>query len=671
MAGTLHTREMPTARNTHRGGRRLGSTTTESDCPSRMFDMTASLSEETTSMSLGGCGVLRRGKHKPCKKESAASSASNPSSEAISSDNHRPRYRHNHHHHHRRQRPAASTQSLPTLSTHSMYTSSTSDGSSDEDSSRYCARRAKTSGSDSELSTSPGATMSSLMSMPEPISEISTFGICKKENSLSSISSDDTSKTPHGGRDCLVFNPKDMTKSNKPVPKSTSPASGKKVHTRPTGYTTRSKAPPHREPDDEKPRCAERLPPVPEPVSGCAYPGVLGTVVLYERFSKFRLLNPRNLVLYDPLAERPPLEADSSSSLLGSVRHGLCGASGGHRVGNHGEIPANDKAERSHPAAAVSRMRYVLMGSNDDGGILADNAVVNNEDPDFVELRSMPFINTVPPAGQTYDDCCYGPSSDGYKDHYKFVVLSEYAFRASSAFEMYFSASVSVITERTEEHPFRHHASEVRDPQDDFRLATAGVALIDPETGVFAKLVMTNKSIYALYGVSPGQPTGASFMSAVRIGTRDERCPAEDFHDVGIGYDAGRHMMRWYLNGNEAWRVLQIGHRPADIRAEMVLDDGRSHCSVAPKQLCISFGTYTFLDAHRTDGGWSRPLVRLIGGYGAYAHPRQVDPVTSEPICDETFVDDNCSPDHRLWGQGATLRMRYLRLTYRRSFGGQ
>jgi hypothetical protein len=309
----------------------------------------------------------------------------------------------------------------------------------------------------------------------------------------------------------------------------------------------------------------------------------------------------------------------------------------------------------------MSTVRFSMFGNH---YYTADDAQLEN-DMGFLNVSSQPFYNTTPYGAQ-------GATEDGYLDHYKFVAFSECAFPAQPCKELYYESCAAVMTQQTEDHPFRRDKHNVEDPLDDPRLATAGVSMFDFETHVLADVLFTNKSIYAAYGRLPtcreGSRDAAAFLAMTKIGTRDACKPLCDFQNVGIGYDKDRGLLRWYINGNETYRVTQIGHRPPNAKNSLVLDHGGREETVCPKQFWIGFGTYTYLDAHKpnnAEGAETRALVRLVSLPGYYFYPLRPDADTGAPVLDDTFYDDDSLPGSRVWGQGAILRLQHIKVSYR------
>jgi hypothetical protein len=135
----------------------------------------------------------------------------------------------------------------------------------------------------------------------------------------------------------------------------------------------------------------------------------------------------------------------------------------------------------------------------------------------------------------------------------------------------------------------------------------------------------------------------AAFSYAVPLA---RRAPA-GWHDLAISYDRAAGVVRWLIDGREAFAVDRLGRHLAS-REHLVLDHGGVEKDVAPAQLNCGMGLFTLLDA-RLPGDVGRGLVRLCAPDAFY-----VDPARGAPHR-QRFVDDESSPGGRLFGQGAAL----------------
>jgi hypothetical protein len=251
-------------------------------------------------------------------------------------------------------------------------------------------------------------------------------------------------------------------------------------------------------------------------------------------------------------------------------------------------------------------------------------------------------------------------------------LLSEFFFPVVLEEELIFETKLSVTTVRTEKNPFpKDTRGFLDDPLDDPRLASAGPLLYDPETQILAAIVFTNKSIFAVYARLPGcrlrAKDAASFVHMAKIGTRDFYDPLCDFDAVAIGFDAKRNILRWYVDGNEVFRVNQIGRRLPDNKIFLILDHGGRDVTVCPHQFAIGYGTFTFLDAHKPNnmiGCDNHALVRLTQQNDFYFYPFHANICTGCPVPDQSFFDPCGLECNRIWGQGASMRLLYAKVFY-------
>jgi len=239
----------------------------------------------------------------------------------------------------------------------------------------------------------------------------------------------------------------------------------------------------------------------------------------------------------------------------------------------------------------------------------------------------------------------------GTLDHVKWLVHATHVastgkpgFDAVPGERLTFEMTVSGRTYGTARHPFGTH---VADPDTDLRLAAVAVNCYDQETFLVFDFFLTNGQIYAVYERLPfaRQALGnyAAFTYAVPVATRT---PA-DWHDLAISYDRGSGVVRWLVDGSEAFRVDRLGCHLAS-REYLVLDHGGVQSPALPAQLNCGMGMFTMLDAALpgTDG---TGLVRVSAADGYY-----VDPVGGEPH-QQRFVDEKSLAANRLFGQGAEL----------------
>jgi hypothetical protein len=201
-------------------------------------------------------------------------------------------------------------------------------------------------------------------------------------------------------------------------------------------------------------------------------------------------------------------------------------------------------------------------------------------------------------------------------------------------------------------HPF---GSAVADPGGDPRLAVCGMPVQDLLTGAAFSFFLTNRRVYAFYERLPHHREHlgryGAFLHTVPVATRRP----EDEHHLRVAYDRSRGLARWFLDGVLVLSVDRIGRRLPS-RRHLVLDHGGTDVPVAPSQLALGLGIFTILDG-AAPGRPGSGLVRLDAARGHYRDPASGDGAP------QAFIDDASLADNRLWGQGAALRVRRLRVS--------
>jgi len=252
--------------------------------------------------------------------------------------------------------------------------------------------------------------------------------------------------------------------------------------------------------------------------------------------------------------------------------------------------------------------------------------------------------------------------------------------------------------------------SRIRNIQDDIRLCTAGINLLDQKTWMVADFFLSNQSIYAFYERLPFGRAGtpipselsnlyerlpevdghnppndyAAFSNAIRVGSRTAN-PEKDFHKLAIGINRDKDYIKWYIDGKEVFRVDQIGTRlPDEYR---LLEHGGQAQSVADElgPINIGFGTFSLLDmalpynySREYVQGDSQAISQLVqleldpplpnypSGYaelyqGLTGKQRGlIDPSETFAVTLGQFPNDN--QEIKLFGQGAVLRLKYIKV---------
>jgi len=242
----------------------------------------------------------------------------------------------------------------------------------------------------------------------------------------------------------------------------------------------------------------------------------------------------------------------------------------------------------------------------------------------------------------------------GTLEHVKYLAFANH--KASSGFNGFdavpgqvltFESWMSGRTYGTSGHPF---GDAVTDPEDDLRLASVGMPLLDEETSVIFDFFLSNRKVYVVYERLPftrqAQGNYAAFVYQIPVADREP----DDWHHFQISYDVAAGTVEWVLDGQEVFRVDRIGHLLPS-REHLVVDHGGEETTVAPRQLNPGFGMFTSLDYARPG---ERALVRISGVENYY-----YDTARGEPH-PQTFIDDKSAESNRLFGQGAEVRIRRL-----------
>jgi hypothetical protein len=104
--------------------------------------------------------------------------------------------------------------------------------------------------------------------------------------------------------------------------------------------------------------------------------------------------------------------------------------------------------------------------------------------------------------------------------------------------------------------------------------------------------------------------------------------------------------VRWLINGQEVYRVSQLGRRLTSSKT-MLVDHGGTEQTVQMRQLNCGMGMVTLLAGSI---GSQPGLVRLSNAYPFY------QPSKGAPTL-QSFVDEYSQQSSRLFGQGAEFRV--------------
>jgi uncharacterized protein DUF6081 len=194
-------------------------------------------------------------------------------------------------------------------------------------------------------------------------------------------------------------------------------------------------------------------------------------------------------------------------------------------------------------------------------------------------------------------------------------------------------------------HPFGEH---VTNPDDDMRLASVGMPLLDEETSVIVDFFLSNEQVYVVYERLPfsRQQMGnyAAFVYQIPVA---RRTPDQEHHFT-ISYDRAAGLVRWLLDGTEVYTVDKIGCH-LDSRQYLMVDHGGDEVCVEPRQLNAGMGMFASLD-YAAPGRTA--LVRVSDSEGYYYSTE------TGPPAPQRFLDDKSLETNRLFGQGAQIGVR-------------
>lgn len=255
----------------------------------------------------------------------------------------------------------------------------------------------------------------------------------------------------------------------------------------------------------------------------------------------------------------------------------------------------------------------------------------------------------------SHDDEAAGVS--GVLDHVKWLAYANHA--ASSGYpgwdgesgrEVACNSLIGGRTYGTAGHPF---GNAVKDHNNDMRLASFAMNVIDFDTFLVFDFFFTNEKIYAIYERLPFARgvygNYAAFTYLVPLASYDPL----DTRRVKLGYDKDNGIVRWYVDGVEKFRVDKLGYRLKS-RKYLTLDHGGTEALVSPNQISCGMGMFSLLDGELPS---HHALVRISATPNLY-----FDPTFGEPT-PQTFFDEDSLASNRLFGQGAEFRMKKLWVT--------
>lgn len=300
--------------------------------------------------------------------------------------------------------------------------------------------------------------------------------------------------------------------------------------------------------------------------------------------------------------------------------------------------------------------------TNGDDGFIADDGSYKLSAKEGLTLVTSKFKKTWPSKKHKNKDCSpVSKSKDGILDHIKTLLFLNSDFDVPDCGELYVEACVSAAIHNVKKHPF---GSAVLNHESDLRLGYSALVLMDPDSGLFLQVALTNDSIYAIYEIFPGEKEGgknsgrASFAVAHLIGRRNVLNPISDYVKVGLAIDK-RKGAKWYINNVLVWSFNRLGYLGAP--EHVLYQIPGEQRAIDPTCVNVGFGHFTMLDAvcpenHKDLDAAGKALVKLTNF--DYRHPWHSDYKVK-------FADDENRLEHRLFGQGATLKIKEIKVERR------
>ncbi|XWV25352.1 putative fibril associated protein [Tupanvirus deep ocean] len=317
----------------------------------------------------------------------------------------------------------------------------------------------------------------------------------------------------------------------------------------------------------------------------------------------------------------------------------------------------------------------------------------NPDDFDFI--FGLDGVATADATGLTVNSRVYTSTIPVGNEHVKWLRFHKNVFPLCDTHEVVFEADMAVQQFIPAEIP-EEFIPRIRNVNDDIRLASAAMNVIDPNTWMVFDFFMSNTAIYAFYERLPfGKPDYnggnltplgdyAAFSNAIWVGRRSGVNPLNDFSRLAIGIHKGKGIVTWYLDGTPVFSINTIGYRAHD--EYRLLDHGGVETKVDVESVRFGFGTFSLLDMAMPNNydrfrviniAEDDPALREIAATALV----QIDftqnyrelypnPITGQERMlvnpDITFAYTlNETPDNnrdvKLFGQGSILKVRSIR----------
>lgn len=245
----------------------------------------------------------------------------------------------------------------------------------------------------------------------------------------------------------------------------------------------------------------------------------------------------------------------------------------------------------------------------------------------------------------------------GALDHIKWLTyMNHISFSGHPGFDVIPSKTLTFETVMggssfgIQNHPF---GKAVQDAESDLRLGSSTMVCTDFETMMVFDMFVTSNTIYAFYERLPFARGTLGNYAAFSYQIPVAKRKSQDIHRLGISYNKESNTVRWFVAGQEVFKVENVGMRID--RKYMTLDLGGEEQIVSLNQIDAGLGLFTLLDGTQPTG---TALVKLTD------LPENFDPAKGEPE-EPAFIDSESKETSRLFGQGAELICKEYSVIYK------
>lgn len=333
------------------------------------------------------------------------------------------------------------------------------------------------------------------------------------------------------------------------------------------------------------------------------------------------------------------------------------------------------KSKRCHKKSCCKCCKKTILDINfakdgynpDDFNVVFGNDGTTSTSVQGLTVTSVPFTSTIPVGNEHVKWLHY------YKDTVTLDKCDETIYEGKIAVQQVLP---SVLPSK--------FAGRVRNAQEDIRLCSAALNILDQETWMVYDFFMSNEKIYAFYErlpfgwpTQPFEKTYAAFSNCIEVASRAAD-PLNDFVTLAIGINTKKEYVKWYVNGKEVFKVVRPGLRLQD--EYRMLEHGGPALKAEQKSISVGFGTFSLLDmalpynyARQLSSGLplnqaQSALVQLdlTSIYaelypGPNGEPRDlIDPAQTFAYVLNEEPDDNRAV--KLFGQGAILKVEYIKV---------